>query len=459
MKNKWLIFCVILTLLTNCLIPSMSSELVKAAGTGSNLGVANEYNVFVLNNHYQSYSDAEGRVAVGNEAKYVGYGIGDKLSNSKDRFDLVVGKKIDITGGTNFNGNTVIGTDGTVVNYTMTNNNRENNPIVADVIDFDVAYTSLKSTSNAWSKLTANGKVEDVYGTLTFTGTSEELNIFTVTTDQLALGKINGIKFNVPESATVLVNVFGKSLSMGNLQIFYKDFAATGSNAGKWMWNFPELETLDLRGMSMYGSVLAPDCTFSPSGSGNFNGTVVFQNFYNEAAGGYESHHYPFNCYIPTNITSEQIGSIAVTKVDAADKQPLAGAEFTLTQNGEVIAKQTTDEAGKASFTELSYGTYELSETKAPEGYQLSEEVKEVTIGEEQSEYSFTFTNKIIQDPGQLDENQSNSSSGIGTDTLPQTGEKWVRLMMTAGIFFLLAAVAVLTVNSKRKNKMNDYEM
>ncbi|MBD3107155.1 choice-of-anchor A family protein [Bacillus sp. AGMB 02131] len=404
MKNNFLIFAIILMNLVNCVIPGISNQMAEAAGIGSNLGIANDYNVFVLNNHYQSYSDAEGRVAVGNEAKYIGYGIGDKLSSSTDRFDLVVGKKINITGGTNFNGNTAIGTQGTIINYTMTNNNREDNPIVSDVIDFDAAYLSLKSSSTAWSKLTPNGTVENVYGTLIFTGTNESLNVFSVTTDQLAKGKIHGIKFNVPESATVLVNVFGTSLSMGNLQIFYKDSAATGSNAEKWMWNFPELETLDLSGMAIYGSVLAPDCTFTPSGSGNFNGTVVFQNFYNETAGGYESHHYPFKGYIiPTELNNSDLGRIVLTKIDAKDQSLLSGAEFTLSQNGEVVGKATTDQEGKARFTELPHGTYELQETKAPEGYILSEEVLEVTIDKEEREYRFTFTNeKIAEKKGSI---------------------------------------------------------
>lgn len=404
MRKKLLICFVVFNFLVNFIAPGKTMEMAKAASHDSNLGIANDFNVFVFNNHYHSSSDSEGRVAVGNEAKYSNYGIGDKLPSSTDRYDLIVGKKIDITGGTNFAGKTAIGTGGNVVNYTMTNNNGLQTPIVEDVIDFNAAYAELKNKATAWSQLTPNGTVENYYGQLRFIGTSEELNIFSVTTDQLT--GIHGINFIVPDSSTVLVNVSGTSLSTGNMQIFHNGSAATTNNAGKWMWNFPNLQSLDLKGMSIYGSILAPDCTFTPSGSGNFNGTVVFQNFYNEMNGGYEAHYYPFTSTLPVSDedSSSKIGSIEIYKVDAADYNPLAGAEFTLSQNGQVVQTATTGDDGKITFTNLPYGTYELQETKAPEGYQIAENVKVFTINDEQKEYSFTFTNeKTPEEKGSIE--------------------------------------------------------
>lgn len=46
-----------------------------------NLGIAQDYNVFVFGDMNQS-SDAEGRVAVGGNATFTNFGIADRLQNS-----------------------------------------------------------------------------------------------------------------------------------------------------------------------------------------------------------------------------------------------------------------------------------------------------------------------------------------------------------------------------------------
>ncbi|PJN51731.1 hypothetical protein PAEVO_48230 [Paenibacillus sp. GM2FR] len=95
-------------------------EIVIACG---NLGIANDFNVFVFGDHTQFSVDSEGRVAVGGNATYVDYGIGDRLEVSTARADLIVQGNIDITRGANFSGNTIIYPTSTIINYTMTNNN------------------------------------------------------------------------------------------------------------------------------------------------------------------------------------------------------------------------------------------------------------------------------------------------------------------------------------------------
>lgn len=64
---------------------------------------------------------------------------------------------------------------------------------------------------------------------------------------------------------------------------------------------------------------------------------------------------------------------------------PLAGAEFTLTKDGKSITS-TTDENGYLSFTGLDIGTYELVESKAPNGYSLDTTKHTVVISAEFNE-------------------------------------------------------------------------
>lgn len=82
-------------------------------------------------------------------------------------------------------------------------------------------------------------------------------------------------------------------------------------------------------------------------------------------------------------------GKIALTKVDAADDTPLAGAQFTLYTELPTAAStgltRTTDTDGKVEFASLEAGTagaskvYYVVETKSPDGY-LYDAAKQVVI-------------------------------------------------------------------------------
>ena len=68
------------------------------------------------------------------------------------------------------------------------------------------------------------------------------------------------------------------------------------------------------------------------------------------------------------------LGTMTIQKVDGDTKEPLAGAEFTLTgsDGSEVVQKTGSD--GKVVFENLTYGvTYTWTETKSPKGYLLDE--------------------------------------------------------------------------------------
>ncbi|WP_346938701.1 SpaA isopeptide-forming pilin-related protein [uncultured Clostridium sp.] len=82
----------------------------------------------------------------------------------------------------------------------------------------------------------------------------------------------------------------------------------------------------------------------------------------------------------PESISNTKIrGSIEFTKL-GEDKNPLQGAEFKLykeidTKFENAIATAISDENGKVQFENVEYGKYTIKETKAPEGYVISDEV------------------------------------------------------------------------------------
>ena len=79
---------------------------------------------------------------------------------------------------------------------------------------------------------------------------------------------------------------------------------------------------------------------------------------------------------------------INIHKVDEADRSiALQGAEFTMYADKECtkkLSKAVTNQLGNASFKDITFGTtVYIKETKAPNGYELSDKVTEVTINDE----------------------------------------------------------------------------
>lgn len=72
---------------------------------------------------------------------------------------------------------------------------------------------------------------------------------------------------------------------------------------------------------------------------------------------------------------------ITVRKVDATTRDPLAGAEFELrTYDGKLLGNYVTDPTGSFVTVNVEPGIYYLVETKAPDGYTITNERTEVEV-------------------------------------------------------------------------------
>lgn len=66
-------------------------------------------------------------------------------------------------------------------------------------------------------------------------------------------------------------------------------------------------------------------------------------------------------------------GKIQVTKIDSETKEPIEGVTFQLTKtDGTIIAKETTDKEGIASFSNLDEGEYQLQEVETNQNYLIN---------------------------------------------------------------------------------------
>lgn len=176
-----------------------------------------------------------------------------------------------------------------------------------------------------------------------------------------------------------------------------------------------------------------------------------------------------------TDIATVYSYGIIVKKVDKSNKNPLSGAEFTLKKSGEPSAIQfvgsngvyhvatakesgitilavgdSGDKMGKLVISGLDVGIYELTETKAPNGYiKLSAPV--------------TITITDADPNGRVDDG---SGSADGTDgyveltvengkgfTLPSTGGMGTMLFTAIGTVLMGGGLVLLLLYLRRRNR------
>ncbi|MBS5938558.1 SpaA isopeptide-forming pilin-related protein [Clostridium sp.] len=123
---------------------------------------------------------------------------------------------------------------------------------------------------------------------------------------------------------------------------------------------------------------------------------LVYGNYYyieTKAPEGYllktDKHDFTINengITLKETIVNERIlGNIKAFKIDE-DNKFLANAELTLFDSqGNEVQSLVTNENGEVTFENIPYGDYEVKETKAPEGYNISEEILKVSVNGEES--------------------------------------------------------------------------
>ena len=92
-----------------------------------------------------------------------------------------------------------------------------------------------------------------------------------------------------------------------------------------------------------------------------------------------EDGHYKLYNYI-SEATQEKEASFTLVKVDSKDpNKRLPGSTFTL-MNSNSKTTISTDANGQAKFTNISPGTYSLTENNAPRGYKVDQSPKQVIV-------------------------------------------------------------------------------
>jgi choice-of-anchor A domain-containing protein/uncharacterized repeat protein (TIGR01451 family) len=219
------------------------------------LGIAKNYNMFIVDTLIQPSSDTEGKLAVGSYAELSNYSVGDKLSEHSGDV-LVVGGHLHFLHGRVYNGSAVYGNFITSTTAFSADDSIYQNP---SAIDFNAAKIYLEDLSNQLSLITENGTQTLEYGELALTGTNTDLNIFKV--DGSKLAGINNFTINVPSNSAVLVNIYGDVTSWSG------GFTVTGTSKENVLLNFYNSSNIKISNIEIQASILAPGTRINfPSG-------------------------------------------------------------------------------------------------------------------------------------------------------------------------------------------------
>lgn len=250
---------------------------------------AKDYNLFVLGDWASQYSDVQGRAAAGGNVTLNGYSVGSSLSSSASGTNtLVVGGNLNFSNGSVSQGNVAVGGTAsggvTVSNGTTTTGSTGG-------LDFAAESTRLQTLSDTLATYATTGTTTYQYGTLTLTGTSSGLNVFTISGSDLS--SANSISISTPTGSQVLINVTGTTDSLSNLGISLSGVVQT-----MVLYNFYEATSLSISGVSVLGTILAPDAAVSFN-NGNINGTLIAGTF----SGNGELHNYLYQGTLLDNVS------------------------------------------------------------------------------------------------------------------------------------------------------------
>ncbi|WP_375498624.1 choice-of-anchor A family protein [uncultured Nostoc sp.] len=255
----------------------------SAKANAVELGAASDYNVFVLGDISQKYTDIEGKLAAGGNVNFVG-GLGSKLSGNSGNV-VVAGQNLTLSSSQVYHGNAVYG--GTA-NVSSNVGFPQGTLSKGKPIDFNEAGKQLRGLSQYLATLTPTGKTTvQSWGAINLSGSGTAFNVFNLAGSSVS--KANSFGISADANSTVVVNISGKDVSLQNF-----GFNIAGTDKQKVIYNFYEATNITASGISILGSILAPLANFNFN-NGQVNGNVVVASL----TGNGESHNYLFNGDLP----------------------------------------------------------------------------------------------------------------------------------------------------------------
>ena len=224
-----------------------------------------DFNLFVLSGEARSVRDSDGPVAASGNVTLSSFNLN---ITRREPVALISGGTVSLSSGTVF-GSTFYRTwysDGQVTYIDGVRPTAASNPFP---IDFTAASTKLIAMSQAIKKYDAISATQ-YFGSLAFTGSDPELNVFSLPSTAL-IGKTS-YEFHVPSGSNVIINVTGTNPAFANA-----GFTGSGLSPSRTLWNFPDATSLSISSVGFVGSILAPKASATLR-NGSVSGAIVVGN-------------------------------------------------------------------------------------------------------------------------------------------------------------------------------------
>lgn len=245
--------------LSLCLAAVLACTTAQADTPGqcNALGMAGAYNAFVFEDYAGTYSDVQGRLAVGGNLTIDHYSIGDQLPPATAGISLVVGGNVVFPNGAIVQGSALIGGSGAGIGTPVRNSLQPGQTITdhtALPLDFPAEYLRLKALSQSIAALPANGTRNFQWGVMNLLGDcSSPLQVFDLDGQEVLDAHTFALEC-VPQGATVVFNIAGDVAGLTNM-----GFDTIHAHRERVLYNFHEARQLVFAGVGVQGSVLAPD--------------------------------------------------------------------------------------------------------------------------------------------------------------------------------------------------------
>lgn len=214
--------------------------------------------------------------------------------------------------------------------------------LASNPIDFASAFATLRTLSSDWGAAAVTGSIS--MGTaggnqaMVFTGSSAELNVFTLSQSQKAALADPGVHLalDVPNDSTIIVNVPG-----GSVTVRGQMWRGTGSSAQQvddtmtkadyngLVWNFPDATSVTIDfGSAFGGHILAPNASVAVPAVGHLIGQVIAKSF----SSNYQTHLnlFPSRACVPGPPETPGVSDVTIAK-SASTTSPAGGSTFSYT--------------------------------------------------------------------------------------------------------------------------------
>ena len=239
-----------------------SAGAAHAAPTVIDLGPANGYSAFIFGNvgsaAHTGFHDVEGRLAAGGNVFLSSFSVGQKSAPGAPV--LVAGGNLKIGSGDIAHGTAVYGQNVSTNQWFAPGTFVKGSPI-----DFGAAQTQLTALSQQVSALKSTGTVVIENSGYTLIGDKNaDVNVFNI--DSASLKNLTLDTSSLKSTAHIIINDSASSI---NLSGGYSSFSAF---ADRTLFNFSSATSTSLTTYA-WGSILAPQATFS--GSGHLEGSLI----------------------------------------------------------------------------------------------------------------------------------------------------------------------------------------